>query len=96
MAADEHPHDRAGSHDNQKRVVAAQDDLAEASLLCDRCAILDAGAILQNEPASDVLRNALGPMEEPLCRTGVGVADHVFATRTNWEDRSCRHEQFLK
>ena len=41
---------RAGSHDNQKRVVAAQDDLAEASLLCDRCAILDAGAILQNEP----------------------------------------------
>jgi len=48
VAADEHPHDQAGSHDNQKQVVAAQDDLAEASLLCDRCAILDAGAILQN------------------------------------------------
>ena len=59
LAADESPHDRAGSHDNQKQVVAAQDDLAEASLLCDRCAILDAGAILQYEPVSDVLQNAL-------------------------------------
>ncbi len=67
MAADERPHDRAGSHDNPKNVVAGQDDLAEASLLCDCCAILDAGAFLQNEPASDVLQNALGPMEEPLC-----------------------------
>jgi len=59
VAADERPHDRAGSHDNKKQVVAAQDNLAKASLLCDRCAILDAGAILQNEPVSNVLQNAL-------------------------------------
>jgi len=30
-------------------------DLAEASALCDRCAILDAGAILQDEPPTRVL-----------------------------------------
>lgn len=30
-------------------------DLAEASLLCDRCAILDEGAILQDEPPAQVL-----------------------------------------
>ena len=30
-------------------------DLAEASVLCDRCAILDAGAILQDEPPTRVL-----------------------------------------
>ena len=112
---------RAGSHDNQKRVVAAQDDLAEASLLCDRCAILDAGTILQNEPVSDVLRIALteqmrsraAALNYP-CSANHSSGDPFFgwrnrcveqalespimyfATRTNWEDRSCRHEQFLK
>jgi len=30
-------------------------DLAETSALCDRCAILDAGAILQDEPPTQVL-----------------------------------------
>jgi ABC-type proline/glycine betaine transport system ATPase subunit len=31
-------------------------DLAEASNLCDRCAILDAGTILQDEPVPTLLR----------------------------------------
>jgi tungstate transport system ATP-binding protein len=37
--------------------VIVTHDLAEASLLCHRCAILDAGTILQNEPVPKLLEN---------------------------------------
>jgi tungstate transport system ATP-binding protein len=36
-------------------------DLAEVSALCDRCAILDAGAILQDEPLARVLERPQTP-----------------------------------
>jgi ABC-type sulfate/molybdate transport systems ATPase subunit len=36
-------------------------DLAEASILCDRCAILDAGTILQDEPVPILLRRPRTP-----------------------------------
>ncbi len=35
--------------------VLVTHDLAEASALCDRCAILDEGEILQNEPVPKLL-----------------------------------------
>ncbi len=92
-----HPHDRAGSHDNQKRVVAAQDDLAEASLLCDRCAILNAGTILQNEPVSDVLRIAL---TEQMRRRAAALNFPCSARHSSgdpfFEWRNCYVEQALE
>jgi hypothetical protein len=33
--------------------------------------------------------------EEPSCRIGVEVSEHVFAFRTSQEHRSCRREQSL-
>jgi ABC-type sulfate/molybdate transport systems ATPase subunit len=38
--------------------VFVTDDLAEASILFDRCAILDADTILQDEPVPTLLRRS--------------------------------------
>ena len=36
-------------------------DLAEISALCDRCVILDAGAILQEEPSHELFEHPRTP-----------------------------------
>jgi tungstate transport system ATP-binding protein len=41
--------------------VLVTHDLAEASLLCDRCAIIDQGAILQDDPPARVLERPRTP-----------------------------------
>jgi tungstate transport system ATP-binding protein len=57
----------------QMATVFVTHDIAEASALCDRCAILDAGAILQDEPPTQVL-------ERPRTRRVaeiVGLEEHL-------------------
>ena len=48
-------------------------DLAEASALCDRCAILDAGAILQDDPPTQVIERPRTPRVAEI----VGLEEHL-------------------